>query len=69
MSVRKLLSPPHAVQIREQNMGDDSRAVNKVLIQTTGTYGKSIRILAKYFIHMNFLTEFRPQIHEAGILH
>lgn len=30
--LRKLLSPPHAVQIREQNMEDDSRAVDKVLI-------------------------------------
>lgn len=67
--LRKLLSLPHAVQIREQNMGDDSRAVDKVLIRTTGTYGKSIRILAKYFLHVNFLTEFGPQIREAGILH
>lgn len=48
----------NTVQIGEQTMKDDSRSVNKVLIRTAGTYRESFRSLAKYFIHIIFLTEF-----------
>lgn len=49
-------------------MEDDSRSINNVLIRMAGTYGESIRSVAKYFMHIILLTELEAQIHEADIL-